>query len=196
LRIVLSQLDEFAERFADDPRNRELDPLRKQWEFQRFERQALSSRSANADTASPIGSIYLEAVRLAQDDSAAALGMLQNLVALYDPLDSTRDLQPADTGIGGDTYDGAFGEVDQRWLVLARQKISELRHDLDARAEAQLPALRERLAAAAALERTGPARALRMYQAIIHLYGNRPWAREIVAQARARVADLEISLPE
>ena len=118
--------------------------------------------------------------------------MLQNLVALYDPLDFTWELQPAETGIG----DNPFGEVDQRWLVLARRKISELRHDLDARAEAQLPGLRERLAAAAALERTGPARAVRMYEAIIHLYGNRPWAREIVAQARARVADLEISLQE
>ncbi len=192
LRIVSSQLDKFAERFADDPRNRELDPLRKQWEFQRFERQALSSRSANADTASPIGRVYVEAVRLAQDDSAAALGMLQNLVALYDPLDFTWELQPAEMGIG----DNPFGEVDQRWLMLARQKISELRHDLDAQAKAQLPALRERLAAAAALERTRPTRALQMYQAIIHLYGNRPWAREIVAQARARVAELDAQSPE
>ncbi len=190
LRMVETQLAEFAERFADDPRNRELDPLRQQLEFQKFERQM--HRKARSTDASSIGSLYLEADRHAQDDPGAALGMLQDLVALYDPFGATHELQPAETGV----EDNPFDEADQRWLVLARQKIDEIRHDLDAQAEAQLPALRERLAAAVALERTDPARALRMYQAIERLYDDQPWAGEVVAEARARVAELDEDLAE
>lgn len=190
LRIVSTQLDEFAERFADDSRNRELDPLRQQLQFQIFERQ--TRRKARVTDASPIGSLYLEADRHAQDDPSTALGMLQDLLALYDPLGSTRELQPAETGMG----DSPFDEEDQRWFVLARQKIDELTQNLDAQAEAQLPALRDRLAAAAVLERTNPTQALRMYQAIVRLYSNQRWAREINVQARARVAELESDLPD
>jgi hypothetical protein len=190
LRMVSTQLDEFAERFADDPRNRELDSLRQQLEFQLFERQ--TRRRARSDDVSPIGSLYLAAERRVPDNPAAALGMLQNLLTLYDPFGATRKLQPAETGAENSPFD----ETDQRWLVLARRKIDELRRDLDAQAEVQLPALQARLAVALRLENTDPGHALRMYQAIVRLYGDQPWAGEIVAQARAKMAELDESLTQ
>lgn len=190
LRTVSAQLKEFAKRFADDPRNRELDPLRRRLAIQSFERK-MRHRADSAEV-SPIGSLYLQADRLVQDDPSAALGMLQDLLSLYDPLNSTRELQPDETGSNGSPFD----EADQSWLVLAREKMGELRTDLDAQAKAQLPVLRERLAMAESLERINPAQALRMYQAIVRLYDGRPWARETVAQARDKVAELEAQSPE
>jgi hypothetical protein len=48
-----------------------------------------------------------------------------------------------------------------------------------------LPVLKERLAAAQRLEKTAPQQAAGIYQALIDLYGDQPWAAEIVDQARA-----------
>lgn len=190
LRMISTQLDEFSIRFGDDPRNQELDRLRSQLEFQLFERQ--TRRKAREADVSPIGSLYLAAGDRAQSDPFAALGMLQDLLTLYDPFGATRDIQPSETG----SNDSPFAETDQRWLVLARQEIEELQRIIDSEAIAQLPALQNRLSAAAALERTDPQRAARMYKAIVSLYGDQPWAREAVAQARVRAAELDSGFTE
>jgi eukaryotic-like serine/threonine-protein kinase len=185
LRVVGGYLEEFAERFPNDPRNVELEAYRQQLEFQKFERQArLKARVAGAEASNPIGSLYLAAVRRAQENPTDALGMLQALVALYDPSDATRELDPAKTGQGD-------LDADQRWLLLARQKIAELRRDLNTQAKSQLPVLRQRLAAAAALAPSHPERAQKMYEAIIRLYGDEAWAGEMVGRARDALAELD-----
>lgn len=184
LSSVSGDLEEFAERFPDDPRNAELEPYRQQLEFQRFQRQARAkTRVAGAEASNPIGSLYLDAARRAEENPTEALGMLQALVALYDPSDATRELDPASTGQGD-------LDADQRWLLLARQKIAELRRDLQAEAEAQLPVLRQRLATAASLAQSHPDQARRMYEAIIRLYGDQGWASEVVGTARDALAEL------
>ncbi len=185
LRAVGGDLEEFAERFPDDPRNAVLEPYRQQLEFQRFERQArVKARIAGAEASHPIGSVYLEAVRRVEENPTDALGMLQALVALYDPSDATRELDPAKMGQGE-------LDADERWLMLARQKIDELRSDLSAQAKLQLPVLQQRLEAAAALAQSHPDQARKMYEAIVHLYGDQAWAGEVVGRARAALAQLK-----
>ena len=185
LRTISDQLSEFAERFSTDPRNVELDRFRQQLEFQNFERQ--TRRRAHLTDVSPIGSLYLEAISHSDHEPSLALEMLEDLVGLYDPFDATREMRPADTG----ATDIPFDETDLRWLMLARQRMDEIRQALYAQAKSQLPALRDRLAVAKKLESTNPELALRMYQAIERLYGESPWASEIVAEARERVAELK-----
>jgi hypothetical protein len=185
LRAVDDYLQQFAERFPHDPRNAELDPLRQQLEFQRFERQArLKARVADAEASSPIGSLYLDAVRRADSDPGVALGMLQALVALYDPTNATSKLDPAQSGAGE-------LDADQRWLVLARQKIAELNRQFQFQAESQLPRLKERLAVAAAYAQSQPDEAIKLYEAIIRLYGHQPWAHQVVSEARGAIQELE-----
>jgi serine/threonine-protein kinase len=185
LRAVGGYLDEFAERFPNDPRNADLEPYRQQLEFQRFERQArVKARVAGAEASHPIGSLYLEAVRRAEENPTDALGMLQALVALYDPTDATRALDPAKLSQGE-------LDADERWLLLARQKIDELRRDLNAQAKAQLPALRQRLEEAAALAKSHPDQARKMYEAIVRLYSDQSWAGEVVGRARDALAQFK-----
>ena len=52
----------------------------------------------------------------------------------------------------------------------------------------QLDMLREHLAAADAMRQSEPERARAMYQAVIELYGDKPWAAEAVGRARKALA--------
>jgi hypothetical protein len=82
---------------------------------------------------------------------------------------------------------------DQQWLLLVRQQITELTEQVEKQVAVQLPVLRERLAVAAKLEQKRPELAKRMYLAIISLYENQPWAREVVEEARSAIARDEIT---
>lgn len=185
LRNVSRDLKQFAERFPEDPRNQELDGYRKRLEFLRFEKQARAkSRVGSSEAASPVGRVYLDATRQAELAPFEALRTLEAVVRLYDPMDEIRE----ETATGEADSNAKLTKTDRRWLLLARQKIVELRNQLGDDAKQQLPALRERLAAAQAMNTTTPAKAKEMFQAIIQIYGNEPWAREIVAQARTALS--------
>ena len=179
-RETVRNAESFFFRFPEDPRITELQPLRKQIEFQKYERQARSrTRFASAADHKPIEQIYFEALSVAEVDPAQALSQLRALVALYDPTDSVVDFESA-TALAKQFE--PFG--DARLLVTARLRIEQLRERLQKLATTQLPALRERLALAAKLQQTDPAKAKFMYQAIIKLYENEAWARDAVLRAK------------
>ncbi len=183
LRDVSRELEDFQDRFSEDPRNQELDVYRKRLEFLRFERQARAkSRVGGSDAASPVGRVYLDAMQLAEGSPTEALQTLEAVVQLFDPLNQVRQGDPT-----SNTSNTELSKTDRRWLLLARQRIVELRNQLSDDAKQQLPAVRERLAAAATMSESDPAEAQEMYQAIIQIYGNEPWASEIVSQARAAI---------
>jgi hypothetical protein len=178
LRGLEHHLDDFAQRFPDDPRNAKLNKARQQLEFQKFQRQAENqARRGGENGDSPVGTLYLQAARRAESEPTQALVMLQSLVTLYDPTGTTAQLDPT-------------GELttDQRWLVLARRKLAELDASLKAQAQSQLPALNRQLNLAMQITTTNPDLAERMFQAIIRLYGDQPWAADVVAAARQRLA--------
>ena len=90
---------------------------------------------------------------------------LQALVDLYN--------QPGDET-------GATGQC----LTLARRRLAQLRKEVEKHVPDQLAVLREHLAAADAMRQSEPGRARAMYQAVIELYGDKPWAAEPVGRAR------------
>jgi len=185
LRVVSGQLQEFLERFPEDPRARQLEPYLEQLAFQKFERQAhLRSRMAGTGGESPLERVYFNAMAVAKEDPARGLAMLKSLLALYDPTETTADPK----GSNDSPLDG-----DQRWLPLARRQVEKLRAQVKEQAADQLPSLRERLALAEELQKTHPEQARRMYQAIIELYAGQGWAREIVEQARKRLSATEVT---
>jgi len=181
LRVVSRPLKEFLARFPEDPRAAQLQAYREQLEFQKFERQArLRARLTDVGGAGPLERVYFSAMAAAKQDPARGLAILKSLLALYDPAEATAHVESSD-----------YSQLDdqQRWLFLARRQVAKLQAQVNRQAAAQLPALRERLAAAAKLQPTQPERARRMYQALIDLYAGQTWAREIVEPARRAVSE-------
>ena len=182
LRLIEVELTKFMERFSDDPRTAELAGYVDQLEFQRMQRKARTrSRVAGAKSLGPIEQLYLSALGLVETNPAQAAAMLSDLIDLYDPLGVTADGQVA---TGNDR--SALTQDDRRWLVLARRELKKLTDQANAEAKQELPAIEERLAAAEVVSRTRPEQAKKMYQAIIRLYRDMPWAAKAVAKRRDR----------
>jgi len=179
-REVSQDAESFFTRFPKDLRNAGLLPLKEQLEFQKYERKARARSHFSGPTGmKPIEQVYFEALAIADNDPARALSMLRALLALYDPQEALVNLETARS------LSEKFADLgDPRLLVIARQRIEQWREQLQEQTTSQLPALRERLAKAAQLQRTDPQRARRMHQALIQLYENQAWAREAVDQAR------------
>jgi hypothetical protein len=82
------------------------------------------------------------------------------------------------------------------WLVLALKELNELNLESQAEATKQLPAVKERLAAAGVVARNRPEQAQRMCEAIIRLYRDQPWAAAQVAEARKILDEMETTETE
>ena len=192
LRVIENELTEFMKRFPEDPRAAELTEYVQQLEFQRLQRKArMRSRVAGAQGVGPIEQLYLAGLAMAESDVARAKTTFTDLIDLYDPLGVTADGQVA---TGNDR--SALTEDDRSWLVLARKELAKLTELTSEEAKQQLPAVKERLAAAEVVSRNHPQKAAQMYRAIISLYGDQPWAAEAVSTARKSLANLESSTAE
>ncbi len=88
-----------------------------------------------------------------------------------------------------DLYDrpGTEKEPSGQCLTLVRRRLAQLRHDVAKRSAEQLRLLEERLAAADALRAEDPVQARKMYEAVIELYANKPWAATAVRRAREAI---------
>ena len=187
LRLVETELTEFMRRFSDDPRVEELSEYVAKIEFQRMQRKARTrSRIVGAESLGPIEQHYLHALGLVESDPAQAAAILSDLIALYDPLQVTAEGRIA-TGNDRST----LSEDDRRWLVLARHELKKLDGQAREKAKLQMPAIEERLAAAEVVARTRPDDAMRMYRAIIRLYGDMPWAARAVERAQSALEAME-----
>jgi eukaryotic-like serine/threonine-protein kinase len=187
LRLVETELNEFMERFPNDPRKEELSGYVSQLEFQRLQRKARTrSRVAGVKSLGPIEQLYLSALGMVETDPARAAAMLSSLIDLYDPLSVTADGQVT---TGNDR--SALAQDDRRWLVLARQELKKLNDQARADARQELPAIEERLAAAKVVAGARPEQAKKMYQAIIRLYRDAPWAAPAVKKAQAALDAME-----
>ena len=122
----------------------------------------------------PAEQLYLRAADLAEVDPDQAAALLQSLVDLYGPK-------------GGGKADADLTAVVQ----LAEQRLKAMRADLTKLHERELTALHERLGVAEQLSKTEPQQAAAMYRAIIGLHQDNAWAKDVIAQARNRLEDLD-----
>ena len=184
-RAVESELDEFAERFPDDPRLAKLKSYYDELEMDRAQRQLrVRMRLAGAGGVSPVGRLFAAAMDEAEADPSGALAKLQSLVELYGRQEAIND-----TAIRTGAVDAA-GD-DQKWIELARRQIATLEARLQEEAEQYLPEIQKRLAEAEQMEATQRDRAGRVYRAIIELYGGKTWAEGVVSEAQERLGRLE-----
>ena len=189
-REVAEDLESFLSRFPNDPRKNSLLPLQEQLEFQKYERKARARVRFNGSNGlKPIDKIYFDAMALSKTDPAQALHKLEALLHLYDPVGRVTDYETAKS-----LTENAKELGDLRLLVNARRRIAQLREQLDEIAVSQLPALRERLAQASRLSINSPARAKQMYEAILELYSEQPWAHEAIVEAQQKLESIDDDL--
>jgi eukaryotic-like serine/threonine-protein kinase len=177
LAPIAEDIDDFLQRFPNDPRSEEIRSYAKELELQKRERQLrVRARLTGNIEAHPIAEVFAEAMKLRDANPAQAAAMLENLLALYPQA-------------GPDS--SALNDDQRTYLTLAQRELAELRSVLDKRAGEQLPVLKERLLAAERLEKTAPDKAVAMYRALTDLYGEQAWASAVVDEARARLQTLD-----
>jgi len=183
LGTVDHEMAEFLERFPNDVRVAHVSELRDELDLLRLEKQLRLKSRFNADYASSsIAHIYAAAAALEATAPARSQQMLEDLLALYEA-NWNSNAKLVETS---ETLD----DQQQKWLTLAARKLIKLRETSEEREEELLPELQERLRAANRIELTDPHQALRMYEALVQLYGDQPWADPVVERARRRAESL------
>jgi hypothetical protein len=179
LTSVSNEIDEFVKRYPNDPRASEMRGYQGQVALLRLERRLQHSPSDIADPSLlPIEQMYLRAMSRAKESPEEAATKLQALIDLHPP--GAR----LDAGHGADERSAAVVQRAQRRLDVIRAEIAE-------QTERERVALVERMAAAGRLADAKPQAAAAMYRAIVELYGESAWAKEIVAEAQRRLGELE-----
>ena len=167
-------LQSFFLHFPDDPRLAEMQEFQDELDLVRlqknFERRA--GRVGGTDSISPVERAYMEAVRLAASDPDAALARFQALVDVYGSAKEigTKPLRQ---------------HTNQQCIDLARKQIERLQSANEKTNAEQRKLIQEQLARAARLQKTDSAAAEKIYRGLVELYGNKPWAADLVKQARA-----------
>lgn len=172
LRNAEPDVSAFLELYPDDPRAGEVAAYREEMLLQQTQRRlkARSKMIGSRGGMLPIERMYVSAITHSDANPERAISELSALVDMYD----------------GDL---TLSAEQQRCLTLARQQIKRLEEEIYGYAPDDLTALEERLARAHEVQETDPARARKIWQAIVRLGGNRPWAANVVSQARAALAE-------
>lgn len=167
LRQVEPKLDQFIERYPADSRVEEIRSLKEKILAERRARNArIGGRSPSSiEKQSPIERAYVEATALAATQPEKAIAKLQALVRLYEDADLSED-------------DG------RSFIEIAKNDVLELRLALTQSIEQQRRLLAAQVERAQAISAENPARAQEMWQSMVTLYADKPWAAKSVKQAR------------
>ncbi|MCE5268160.1 MAG: hypothetical protein LLG00_09775, partial [Planctomycetaceae bacterium] len=85
-----------------------------------------------------------------------------------------------------DLYDrpGSENDATSQCLTLVRRRLASLEKDVAKRSSEQVQVLEDRLNSADAMKTDDPARARKIYRAVIELYADKPWAADVVRRAK------------
>lgn len=114
----------------------------------------------------PIQRAYVEAKRQLLIDPEVALAKFSALIDVYDD-------------------DSTDSDVTRHYVKLARQQRDRVQKQIDSYAPEGRKLVESRIARAAEVAADNPTLARRIYRGVIELYGEKPWAADLVAQARA-----------
>jgi len=168
LKDVENQIAEFLKRYGDDGRATEIQVYRNEIEAdrraRRFERP--TRRMRDDAQLSPLDRAYLEASQLIASDPDRALEKLRAISILFAEDPSLED------------------SAARKTLDLVESEIARLESLQKTQSESHAAMLRHRLARVRDQFATEPEEARRACQALITLYSAKPWAQEIVGEAR------------
>lgn len=169
---VEADLRRFLELYPDDPRAHRVRGHLEELENFRLQRRLLQEArrgKLTRQSPSPVQQALQEALALSGSDPPAALQRLEALLAVF--------AQPARAG-------AASSPEDQRCLELARQEIARLRPVASALVSQQRQAIQEQLARLQELAVQDPPAAARLAEGLLVLYGDKPWAEDLLQAAR------------
>ncbi|MBR4834392.1 MAG: serine/threonine protein kinase [Thermoguttaceae bacterium] len=175
LARVEGDLRKMVESYPDDPRAATargyLERLEAEAAERRLERRLERRRREGA--AGPFERAYFDALRVAENDPETGVAKLEAFVALLET-ETTR------------TDDGALErDFVEAFLGVARRKREKLVAEREKARVDDLAFIAERWSAAVALAETKPGRAEKIRVALLALYGDRDWADEALAEAKA-----------
>ena len=155
------------ERYPDDSRSEELRGYIREIELLRLERRferRVDDETIDSDL-SPIEQAYLEAVQELRFDLARGIASLEALLVLFQE-------------------EEAESESARLCLELARRRLDQTRREVDRQAGSQLEFIRQQIDQARRQLESEPESSRATLRAIIQLYGDDPWAEQLVAEAR------------
>lgn len=171
-----SEIAQFLAHHAADPRAEEVRAWEQEIEQYRLERQLKLRVKKNDDTGglTTVERAYLAALQLERLDPEAALARYEALAAVF-----------------GGPPDPAANPLQQRTsrqcVELARQAAQRLRATNEKTSAVERRAVRQQLERAEQLAASDRAAAEAIWRGIITLYGSHSWAKELVAEARAKL---------
>ena len=158
-------MQRFVQRDPNDPRvayvKRLLEKISQNRNEQQFETRA--KNLVDSDSLTPVERAYFEAIQSGSPEQK--LARLRALVDVY------RDIED-------------LPKEDHSCLALAARQVLTLQASIDTASERQRKAIADRLAYANEIRGSEPARAASIRRGIIELYSDKPWAVELVEQAR------------
>jgi serine/threonine-protein kinase len=172
LQQAEDDIRQFLARFPNDSRSEGLKGYAERIEVSRLDRRLeLQAKGMNLETSlSPVERSYLDALNTARIDPEAGMAKLQAMIDLFEPAQD------------------ASGP-DSRCIQLARRRLGEFRQQYEAQSQEQLTLVVERLNRADELHKTDPPRAKAIYHAVVVLYQNKAWAKDVVQRARAALEE-------
>lgn len=122
--------------------------------------------------AHPIQRVYTSAKRAVLVNPELALAKLDALIDVYDDGEANSD-------------------VARHYVKLARRERERVKKQIDHYADEGRKLLAARLAKAEKLAATEPVESRKIYAGIVELYSDKPWAQDLVQQARTAIASSE-----
>lgn len=165
-----SEIEEFLNRYPDDPRATEVVGWQKTLNAERQQRQfdRRTKRAGDPGELTPVERLYAETLALATHQPETALTKFEALVGAF-----------AD--------DPQLDSRSKKTLELARFQIERLPAQIKAQQSQALELAQHELRRAEELSGTDPEAARRIARGIATLYGDKPWAASTVEQARKLV---------
>ncbi len=162
----------FLARFPDDPRAAKLKPFLDEIDLMHLERRVprLQRQLSAGKSVSPVQRDYVEAISLAGTEPERAIAKLQAMLEVYGHLVN----QP---------------ETTAQFLELARRKLKQLDEQSQHEAPDHLAVIDNSLREADRLRPADPAKARAIWSSIVELYGEKLWAAERVARAKAALQE-------
>jgi hypothetical protein len=175
-----SEIDSFLAHFAADPRAEEMQSWKESIDLSRREKQfqAVGRLRKKIGHLSPVDRAFAEAVELEQTDPERALARYEAIVAVYQ-------------GAADPHADQLDQGLQAKTVELAARKVEELKESIATQNAEQRVALRQQLERASKLSEKDRPAAEQIWRGIVTLYGEKSWAKDLVAQAEADLAEGE-----
>jgi len=172
-----ADITQFLTLYPDDPRAEQMRGYQDEIELYRLQRrfEVRARRTSSSELLSPVERAYLDALRFTTSDPPEALARFRAIVNVYGGVE-----QPGESLVQR--------KLNQQCIELAKKQVARLSETTPQLEADQKRLLRGQLERADELAKTDRSAARGIWQGIVTLYGDKPWASEPVEQARERLA--------